>query len=115
MIEPGDIGRRRARRRAITAQGSYRTGAGTARPVELCDVSEIGCRFVDPKNRLYVGTQLVVKVATLGPFDAVVAWMDGVSVGVRFNQPIYGPLLDHLCDQYMSQPNELERRRMARP
>ena len=90
------VGRRRAKRQQLSAAGFYRTGSGTPRNVILTDISKTGCRFVDVTNRLYVGTQLTLKIGAVGPIDAVVAWIDNRVVGVRFNAPLYESFLDHL-------------------
>ena len=113
-MDSPSIGRRKARRHAISVSGAYRTGSGTARAVELRDVSETGCRFIDATRRLYVGTQLTVRLGDLGPFDATVAWTDEAMVGLRFNQDLYEPLLEHLRAAFPYRTGELERRRIGR-
>lgn len=108
------VGRRRAPRHYLRAPGAYRTGSGTLRPVQLTDLSKVGCRFADPTARLYVGTQLTVKIGDLGAVDATVVWIDGVKVGVRFNQELYEPFFDHLLHEFRHQPATLERRTISR-
>lgn len=108
------IGRRSARRHTISVPGSYRTGAGEPRVVELWDVSEEGCRFQDRANRLYVGTRLTIKVGDIGPIDATVAWIDNTMVGLQFCQALYEPLLAHLRTTGSPPRGVLERRRSWR-
>jgi hypothetical protein len=109
------IGRRRDRRHQICVGGVYRTGSGSARPVQLTDLSMTGCRFVDTSRRLYVGTRLTVKIAEVGPFDAVVSWIDGASVGLRFVDPLYPPYFERLTESWTPAERELERRLNYRP
>ena len=108
------VGRRRAPRHYLRAPGAYRTGSGTLRAVHLTDLSKVGCRFADPSARLYVGTQLTVKIGNLGAVDATVVWIDGVKVGIRFNQELYEPLFDHLLQEFHHQHAGLERRTFDR-
>jgi hypothetical protein len=46
-VDEHSIGRRRNRRHQICVAGSYRTGSGGARTVELTDLSLTGCRFIE--------------------------------------------------------------------
>lgn len=108
-LPDAEIGRRRSLRHQICAPGSYRTGSGTARRVDLTDISETGCRFVDTAKWLSVSTQLTIKIGRLGPFDAVVAWIDGSVVGLRFNRRLYHAYLEHLREA-APPPGALERR-----
>lgn len=104
------IGRRRDRRHPISVAGSYRTGSGSARAVELTDLSLTGCRFLDPSNRLAVGTRLTVKIGQVGPFDALVSWIDGSSIGLRFTDRLYRPYFEQLVSRWPPPTRELERR-----
>jgi hypothetical protein len=104
------IGRRRDRRHQICVAGSYRTGSGSARSVQLTDLSETGCRFLDNSNRLAVGTRLTVKIGQVGPFDALVSWIDGSSVGLRFNDRLYAPYFEQLISTWPPGDRTLERR-----
>lgn len=104
------IGRRRDRRHQICVAGSYRTGSGTARAVQLTDLSVTGCRFLDNSNRLSVGTRLTVKIGQIGPFDALVSWIDGSSIGIRFLDKLYRPYFEQLVSTWPPGPRELERR-----
>lgn len=104
------IGRRRDRRHQISVAGAYRTGSGSARAVELTDLSLTGCRFIDPSNRLSVGTRLTVKIGQVGPFDALVSWIDGSSIGLRFIDQLYAPYFEQVVQRWPPAPRELERR-----
>jgi hypothetical protein len=105
-----DVGRRRAVRYRVHAPGSYRTGSGTAQSVELFNISELGCQFLDRTRRLSAGTQLSVRIGNLGPFDARVAWVDGANIGLRFNTPLYAPYLKQILDALPEHHRQFERR-----
>jgi hypothetical protein len=110
QVDEFRIGRRRDRRHQICVAGAYRTGSGTARAVELTDLSLTGCRFIDPSNRLAVGTRLTVKIGQVGPFDALVSWIDGSSIGLRFIDRLYAPYFEQLVERWPPGPRGLERR-----
>jgi hypothetical protein len=109
-IDRHRVGRRRARRFQILASGTYRTGSGSARTVHLTDLSQTGCRFIDPRNGLAVGTRLTVKIGGVGPFDALVYWIDGAVVGLRFCDQLYPPYFDHLLAAWTPPAGQFERR-----
>jgi hypothetical protein len=113
-VDEHNIGRRRDRRHAISAGGTYRTGSGSARAIELTDLSVTGCRFIDNSNRLYVGTRLTVKIGKVGPFDALVSWIDGTSVGLRFIDKLYPPYFEQLVASWPPTQRSLERRSTPR-
>lgn len=113
-MDDATVGRRKAPRHSLRAPGAYRTGSGTLRPVQLCDLSKVGCQFTDPSARLYVGTQLTIRIGDLGAVDATVVWLNGTKVGIRFNQELYEPLLDHLVVAFRQPGDGLERRYRAR-
>lgn len=109
-IDRHRVGRRRARRFQISASGSYRTGSGRARTVHLTDLSQTGCRFIDPRNGLAVGTRLTVKIGGVGPFDALVTWIEGAIVGLNFCDQLYPPYFDHLVASWTPPARQFDRR-----
>lgn len=113
-VDEHSIGRRRDRRHQICVAGAYRTGSGGAHAVELTDLSMTGCRFIDNSNRLYAGTRLTVKIGKVGPFDALVSWIDGTSVGLRFVDKLYAPYFEQLVANWPPTPRSLERRSTRR-
>lgn len=98
MSEGNDDFRREARH-GVAVEGRYRTGTGVPKDVSVLDISEGGCRFFDKFGRLIPGAQITVRIGAIGPIPATVRWTEGSVVGVEFDNPIYGPVLDHIRRQ----------------
>ena len=79
--------------------GRYRTGRGVPRDVELLDLSKTGCRFFDRFGRLENGTEISLRVGTIGPIVATVRWQEERYVGVSFDPPLHEAVLDHMTQQ----------------
>lgn len=90
---------RRKPRFDISVQGRYRTGSGIARHVPIFEISETGCRFYDRFGRLTAGTELSIKIETIGPIIATVRWCKDHIVGIQFQRPIYGPVFEFIRDK----------------
>jgi hypothetical protein len=86
---------RRAERHELTVQGSYRFG-GRRRDVQLTDLSEKGCRFVDRHSPVRLDDEIQLRIEMLGPFEGRVRWRDSRYVGIQFEQPIYSPIFDFI-------------------
>ncbi|BDI60888.1 hypothetical protein MACH05_14480 [Qipengyuania nanhaisediminis] len=87
---------REGQRHAVTVYGRFRYN-GRAYEVPLRDLSQTGCRFFDRHGCLAKGTPISLRIAGMGPFEAVVMWSADQYVGVRFDRPLYGPVLEHLA------------------
>ena len=85
-------------RHSVTIYGRFRYN-GRAYDVPLQDLSETGCRFYDRHGSLQKDTQILLKIAGMGPFAATVRWNREQYVGVEFDQPIYGPVLEHIVSK----------------
>jgi hypothetical protein len=94
---------RQQERRALSAWGRYRTGSGTPYEVLLNDISEQGCQFADKLGRLEPGRKLTIRIGTIGPIDAVVMWTRDRKVGVRFVNPLYPSVMEHIIAQQSQQ------------
>ncbi|MXO68437.1 hypothetical protein GRI72_06315 [Altererythrobacter marinus] len=90
---------RREERHGVTVEGRYRTGRGVPKDIRVLDLSEHGCRFYDKFGSLTAGTRISIRIGPIGPIIAVVRWSQGQTVGVEFDDPIYGPVLDHIRSQ----------------
>ncbi|MEE4200015.1 PilZ domain-containing protein [Erythrobacter sp.] len=89
--------RRREDRQQVTVYGRFRY-MGRGYDIPLRDLSEKGCRFYDRYGRLEPGVQLQIRIADIGPFASTVRWQADHVVGVEFDDPIYGPVLDHIYE-----------------
>lgn len=85
-------------RHSVTIYGKFRYN-GRAYDVPLQDLSETGCRFFDRNGSLEKDTQIRLTIGGMGPFDATVRWNRQQYVGVEFDRPIYGPILEHIISQ----------------
>lgn len=89
-------------RTPVKIVGSYRVGRGTKRSVTMLDISETGAKFHDHRTILAQEANITMRVGTLGPFDAVVRWVDSDAIGVQFAHRIYGPVFEHIRDTLSS-------------
>lgn len=96
---------RREERHHIAVEGRYRTGSGVPKDVSVLDISECGCRFFDKFGNLLPGAQITIRIGPIGPIAATVKWAERQVVGVEFENPIYGPVLDHIRNQLGRNPD----------
>ncbi len=95
-IEPsGENGKRSCARHDIDIWARFRYN-GRGYEVVLLDLSTTGCRFFDRHGRLDDGTNIRLKIAGIGPFEAEVRWRKGGYVGVKFCEQMYDPVLAHI-------------------
>lgn len=92
--------KRGGKRREIGAWGRYRTGRGVARDIKILDVNEKGCRFVDRFGSLTADRRITMKIGNIGPVLSHVRWVEGSVVGVEFDEPLYGAVLDHITQYF---------------
>lgn len=83
-------------RHGISVAGRYRTGSGVAKDIDVLDISESGCRFYDRFGRLPAGSEISMRIGSIGPVVATVRWCKDHIVGVQFENPLYGPVFEHI-------------------
>lgn len=86
---------RGADRHDISIQGRLRTSKG-ARDVTIVDLSESGCRIFDRMGILSPGETVTMRIGPVGPVDSTVRWQEQPYVGIRFDNPLYPAVLDHI-------------------
>ena len=86
---------RSAERHDISIIGKLRTGTGK-RDVTIVDLSERGCRIFDRMGYLSPNLAVTIKIGPVGPIDATVRWQDQPYAGIRFDNPLYPAVLDHI-------------------
>ncbi|RIV89039.1 PilZ domain-containing protein [Aurantiacibacter zhengii] len=89
------MGERSVERHDISIMGTLRTGTGK-REVTIVDLSERGCRILDRMGFLSPDLGVTIKIGPVGPVDATVRWQDRPYAGIRFNNPLYPAVLDHI-------------------
>lgn len=87
---------RKENRHHLEVWGQYRLPTGIRRDIPIKDLSETGCRFYDRFSALLPGTEIGLRIETLGPFPATVRWQQGGYVGAEFQNRLYGPTFDHI-------------------
>lgn len=83
----------------ISIVGMLRTGTGK-RDVTIVDLSEQGCRIYDRMGYLSPNLSVTIKIGPIGPVDATVRWQDQPYSGIRFNNPLYPAVLEHIRSHF---------------
>lgn len=92
-------GKRAQDRAQIVAHGRFRTELGQAGKATFADISEMGCRLFDPSRLLKPGDGVKIWIEQVGPFAARVQWRKHGEAGLKFDQPLYPPVFEHLKSQ----------------
>ena len=97
-LPPGMSDSRRDPRRVVQVAGNYRARnqVGGARDIWIKNISETGCQFFDKFSILEVDTSILFRIGNVGPIAAQVRWRDRFIVGIRFDQPLYPSVLEHI-------------------
>ena len=90
---------RGTQRHEISIIGRLRTGTG-ARDVTIVDLSEKGCRIFDRMGYLKPDTSCTIKIGPVGPVDATIRWQDQPYSGIRFENPLYPAVLEHIRQHF---------------
>jgi hypothetical protein len=88
---------RKVDRLPVALAARCRTMGGMRDEAYLCDISTHGCRIVTRSLYLSVGMRVTIKPEGMEGFSGVVRWLGADGVGVEFDRPLYGPVVDHLC------------------
>ncbi|MGH6785888.1 MAG: PilZ domain-containing protein [Novosphingobium sp.] len=73
-----------------------RTRTGMTNPVEVTDVSLAGCMIERRALSLAQGDRVMIQLADLGLMPAEVIWVEERNAGLRFENELYEPVLEHL-------------------
>lgn len=79
----------------ISIVGTLRTGTGK-REVTIVDLSEKGCRIFDRMGHLAPNMSVTIKIGPVGPIDATMRWQEQPYAGIRFDNPLYPAVLEHI-------------------
>ena len=94
---------RATQRRPVTMTVQCRTQSGMRDSGKISDISETGCCVVADGLFFKVGTRLVIRPEGLEGLVGTVRWVAGSKAGVEWENPIYGPVLDHLVSALRNQ------------
>ena len=78
----------------ITA--NCRGSMGRASDIILSDLSTEGCGVTAAEGLLKQGQLVVVRMQSLEGLAGRVVWVKGTKAGVKFERPLYGPVVEHL-------------------
>jgi PilZ domain len=69
---------------------------GRRSDIILSDLSEEGCGITAAEGLLKAGQMVVVRLQGLEGLAGQVVWVRGKRAGVKFERPLYGPVVAHL-------------------
>ncbi|WP_052117851.1 PilZ domain-containing protein [Novosphingobium pentaromativorans] len=87
---------RQAERLSIMVPAVCRLRNGFRDHVMVYDISIGGCRIKSCAVNLRVGDIVVVRPEMLEGLGGEVRWVNGREAGIRFVQPLYAPVVEHL-------------------
>lgn len=73
-----------------------RAPAGSFCEIEILDINEAGCLVHKSRMRLDNGDRVLLKLPGLEYKAAYVAWVEEEQAGLSFEEPLYGPVLQHM-------------------
>lgn len=91
-----------SKRLRVVLGATCRTTSRRSLNVVLSDISAEGCCIGERGHLLIKGKRVVVRMHSLEGLPGVVCWVKGDRAGVRFDRPLYAPVLDHLVRTHAS-------------
>lgn len=73
-----------------------RLATGGVYEIEIIDINEAGCLVRKNLMRMQNGDRVLMKLPGLEHMAAYIAWAEDFQAGITFEQPLYGPTLQHL-------------------
>ena len=95
---PG-LNERRARL-PVRMRACCRTRSGFRDDVVITDLSTGGCRIESRSTTLRPGDLVLVRPEGLEGQPGVVCWVERNCVGIKFERPLYGPVVEHICQKH---------------
>lgn len=87
---------RRSIRYPVFLTATCRNSMGRLSDIILSDLSEEGCGLSTSEVLLKPGQMVVIRMASLEGLSGQVVWVRGKRAGVKFERPLYGPVVEHL-------------------
>jgi hypothetical protein len=97
---PHEMIERSSERTVVRMQALCRVVHGVRNEGWLENISARGCCFVSTRHFFSTGSQVLLKPNGLNALWGSVRWTNGPRCGVEFEQPLYGPVLQHLIERY---------------
>ena len=73
-----------------------RSSNGGVNEIQILDLSEAGCMINKRMLTMQPGDRVLVKPQGLTYLPTSVLWVEEEEAGLAFEQPLYGPVLEHL-------------------
>lgn len=93
---------RRAERKSVVLPAQCRTTSGLRDSGEISDISTQGCCVRTNSVLFRIGAHVVIRPEGMEALGGTVRWIAGDFAGLEFDQPIYGPIVDHLARLHQS-------------
>lgn len=91
---------RRCERWQVWIWACCRTRAGLRHDAVITDISTGGCRIENWSTAPRIGDQVVVRPQGLEGLPGTICWVKHNAVGVQFDRPLYGPVVEHICRKH---------------
>jgi len=91
---------RRGQRHPVTIAAQCRTQSGLRDSGRISDISPEGCCVATNSLFVRVGLRVLIKPDGMEGLSGVVRWIEGNRAGVQFDAPLYGPIVEHLSNQF---------------
>ena len=97
---PKSLTPRQSERMSIELAATCRTGTGLRDRGFISDISATGCRLKTHVVLLKAGASIVIRPDGMEGLGATVRWVQGTTMGLEFQTPLYQPVLEHLLVRY---------------
>ena len=87
---------RGSQRLDVAIDARCRLGMASSVPVTVHDISTGGCRIALRGHALHVGDTVILRTELLEGLRGQVRWVELDRAGIRFESPLYGPVVEHL-------------------
>jgi len=95
---------RQSIRYPVWLTASCRISLGRASDVILSNLSVDGCGVTAQEGLLRPGQLVVVRMLSLEGLPGRVCWVRGKRAGVKFDRPLYGPVVEHIVNVQLATP-----------
>lgn len=91
---------RKAPRHPVTMKAHCRTQSGLRDVGRISDISPEGCCVTTNSLFVRVGVRVLIRPDGMEGLSGIVRWIEGNRAGVQFDAPLYGPIVEHLSQQF---------------
>jgi PilZ domain len=95
---------RKSMRYPVWLMAGCRGSMGRLSDVILSDLSTDGCGVTTAEGLMKTGQLIVVRMQGLEGLAGRVVWVRGKKAGVKFERPLYGPVVEHIVKVQLTAP-----------